>query len=225
VGKSYRSTPAKQTLILWALLVKDNGAGFQSELKPEPDKADRESLEKAGLITCEKRGRYRRYWLEVTEKGWAWAAEHLNHDLPTGSPAGTFILQAWLTRLKAYMRARNVALAEILRPQSPREYDTQDVVGGGTIGSSEYDRLQSRIRQVYLAVTGDRINTRARLCDVCERLSDVDRTVLDEVLKKMQREQQITLYPLDNKAEITDADREAALYFGGEPRHILWIER
>ena len=220
MGKSKRSTPAKQTLILWALLVKDNGAGFQSELKPEPDKADRESLEKAGLITCEKRGRYRRYWLEVTEKGWAWAADHLNHDLPSGSPAGSFILQAWLTRLKAYMRARNVALAEILRPQSPREYGPQDVVG-----PSEYDKLQSRIRQAYLAVTSDRINTRARLCDVRERLSDVDRTVLDEVLKKMQREQQISLYPLDNKAEITDADRKAAIYFSGEPRHILWIER
>jgi hypothetical protein len=220
VGKSNRSTPAKQTLILWALLVKDNGAAFQSELKPEPNKADRESLEKAGLITCEKRGRYRRNWLEVSEKGWAWAAEHLNHDLPTGSPAGSFILQAWLTRLKAYMRARNVALSEILRPQSPREYGSQEVVG-----PSEYDKLQSRIRQAYLAVTSDRINTRARLCDVRERLSDVDRTVLDEVLKKMQREQQISLYPLDNKAEITDADRKAAIYFSGEPRHILWIER
>jgi len=220
VGKSNRSTPGKQTLILWALLVKDNGAGFQSELKPEPNKADRESLEKAGLITCEKRGRYRRYWLEVTEKGWAWATEHLNHDLPTGSPAGSFILQAWLTRLKAYMSVRNVALSEILRPQSPREYGSQDVVG-----PSEYDKLQSRIRQAYLAVTSDRINTRARLCDVRERLSDVDRTVLDEVLKKMQREQQISLYPLDNKAEITDADRKAAIYFSGEPRHILWIER
>ena len=220
MGKSNRSTPAKQTLILWALLVKDNGAAFQSELKPEPNKADRESLEKAGLITCEKRGRYRRYWLEVTEKGWAWATEHLNHDLPTGSPAGSFILQAWLTRLKAYMSVRNVALSEILRPQSPREYGSQDVVG-----PSEYDKLQSRIRQAYLAVTSDRINTRARLCDVRERLSDVDRTALDEVLKKMQREQQISLYPLDNKAEITDADRKAAIYFSGEPRHILWIER
>jgi len=113
-----------------------------------------------------------------------------------------------------------VALSEILRPQSPREYGSQDVVG-----PSEYDKLQSRIRQAYLAVTSDRINTRARLCDVRERLSDVDRTALDEVLKKMQREQQISLYPLDNKAEIADADRKAAIYFSGEPRHILWIER
>jgi DNA-binding PadR family transcriptional regulator len=224
VGKSNKSTPAKQTLILWALLVKDNGAGFQSELKPEPDKADRESLEKAGLITCEKRGRYRRYWLEVTETGWAWAADHLNHDLPTGSPAGTFILRAWLTRLKEYMRVHNVALADILRPQDPRKYGTEDV-RDGAIEQSERDRLETRIRQAYLVVTGDRINTRARLYDVRERLNDIDRAVLDETLKRMQRERQIALYPLDNKAEITDADRKAAIYFSGEPRHILWIER
>jgi hypothetical protein len=27
------------------------------------------------------------------------------------------------------------------------------------------------------------------------------------------------------RSEVTDADRAAAIYFGGEPRHILWIER
>ncbi|MGH6840568.1 MAG: hypothetical protein ACREDV_00500, partial [Methylocella sp.] len=105
MGKDNRSTPEKQTLILWALLVRDSAAGFQNELKPEPEKADREALEKAGLIKCEKRGRYRRVWIEVTEKGWAWAADHLDDDLPAGSPAGGSILQAWLTRLKAYMHA------------------------------------------------------------------------------------------------------------------------
>jgi hypothetical protein len=46
VGKGNRTTPEKQTLILWALLARDNAAGFQNELKPEPDKADREALER-----------------------------------------------------------------------------------------------------------------------------------------------------------------------------------
>jgi hypothetical protein len=41
VGKGNRSTLEKQTLILWALLARDNAAGFQNELKPEPDKAGR----------------------------------------------------------------------------------------------------------------------------------------------------------------------------------------
>jgi DNA-binding PadR family transcriptional regulator len=224
VVKGSRSTPEKQTLILWALLIRDNAAGFQNELKPTPDKADRDTLARAGLINWERRGRYRRVWIEVTEKGWAWAADHLDNDLPTGSPAGSFILQAWLTRLKAYMEARNVALAEILAPRAHKE-GSDGIATGDAIRASDYDRLRTRIRQAYLAVTGDRINTRARLCDVREKLNDIDRIALDQALKRMQREQQVSLYPLDNKTEITDADRNAAIYFGGEPRHILWIER
>jgi hypothetical protein len=212
-------------LILWALLVRDNAADFQNELKPEPDKADREALEKAGLITSERRGRYRRYWLEVTEKGWAWAADHLDDDLPTGSSAGSSVLQAWLTRLKVYMRARNVALAEVLAPQLTRTGDSEGIAKSAATQASDYDTLRTRIRQAYFAVTGDRINTRARLCDIRDKLNDIGRAALDEALKRMQREQQASLYPLDNKTEITDADRNAAIYFGSEPRHILWIER
>jgi hypothetical protein len=223
VGKGNRSTPQKQTLILWALLARDNAAGFQNELKPEPDKADREALQKAGLICWEKRGRYRRIWIEVTETGWAWAADHLDHDLPTGSPAGSSILKARLTRLKAYMQVRNVALAEVLRPQRVRT--SEGITIGDTSQAPDYDALHTRIRQAYLAVTGHRINTRARLSKIREKLNDIDRAVLDEALKRMQREQQASLYPLDNKTEITDADRNAAIYFSGEPRHILWIER
>ncbi len=225
MGKGNRSTPEKQTLILWALLARDNAACFQNELKPEPDKADRGALEKAGLIKCERRGRYRRIWIEVTERGWAWATDHLNNDLPTGSPAGSSILQAWLTRLKAYMQARNVALAEVLGPQRARNDGSEGIAVGDATQTSDYDSLRARIRQAYFAVTGDRINTRARLCDIREKLNDIDRAALDDALKRMQREQQASLYPLDNKSEITDADRNAAIYFGGEPRHILWIER
>ena len=173
MGKGNRSTPEKQTLILWALLVRDNAASFQNELKPEPDKADREALEKAGLTKCERRGRSRRFWIEVTEKGWAWATDHLNDDLPTGSPAGSSILQAWLTRLNAYMQARNVALAEVLGPQRARKDGSEGIAIGEFTRASDYDTLRARIRQAYLAVTGDRINTRARLCDIREKLNDM----------------------------------------------------
>jgi DNA-binding MarR family transcriptional regulator len=225
VAKGKRSTPEKQTLILWALLARDSAAGFQNELKPEPDTADRGALEKAGLIRSEKRGRYRRIWIEVTEKGWAWAADHLNDHLPSGSPAGSAILQAWLTHLKAYMQARNVALYEILGPQRDGKGGAEGIGIGDTARASDYDALRARIRQAYLAATGDRINTRARLSDIREKLKDIDRAALDEALKRMQDEQKASLYPLDNKTEITEADRKAAIYFGGEPRHILWIER
>jgi DNA-binding PadR family transcriptional regulator len=217
-----KSTPQKQTLILWALLAKDGSAAFQNELKPEPKKADREALKREGLINYEPRGRYRRIWIEVTEKGWSWAGEHLDHTLPTGSPAGSAILRAWLTRLKSFMCAHNVSLAELLGPQ--REHREDPTRQSHGIAAFDYQELQARIREAYFAVTGGRANTRALLREIRQQLMNVDRAVLDEALKRMQREDSISLYPLDNKAEISDADRNAAIYFGSEPRHLLWIQ-
>jgi hypothetical protein len=119
------------------------------------------------------------------------------------------------------MQARNVALAEVLGPQRARKDGSEGI----PTRAFDYDALRARIRQAYLAVTGDRINTRARLCDIREKINDIDRAALDEALKRMQLERQASLYLVDNKTEITDADRNAAIYFGAEPRHILWIER
>lgn len=218
-SSSGKSTPQKQALILWALLVQEGSGAFQHALKPDVSKADRDALEKAGLVTSKTKGR--KLWIEVTERGWAWAGDHLDHELPSGSSAGTPILRAWLTRLKAYMEARNVPLAEVLVPPLPK---TEGATVTAT-GQPGYEALRARIRQAYFAVTGNRAHTRARLSEVRQKLGDIDRRVLDDALTRMQREQQATLFPLDDKAEITDADRSAAIYFGDQPRHILWIER
>jgi hypothetical protein len=109
-----------QTLILWALLAK-GGEGFQKDIKPEAKKEDRTALEREGNIRSEKRGRS--IWLEATDTGWRWAAENLGADLPKRSTAGTLVLQDWLTRLKIFMVARNVTLAEILCPQPETKLD------------------------------------------------------------------------------------------------------
>jgi hypothetical protein len=45
--------------------------------------------------------------------------------------------------------------------------------------------------------------------------------VLDAALLKMQQASKLVLFRLDNQREITDADREAALFVGDEPRHVL----
>jgi hypothetical protein len=218
------SSTEKRALILWGLIVQENAAGFQNDLKPTPTKADRDALEKDGLITCDKRGRNRRIWIEVTDRGWEWAGEHLNARLPAKSYAGSKILEAWLTRLKTFMRAHDFALADILSTPDKFRAGEQppDIPATPTL---DYAQVRERIRRAYLDVTGGRLNARALLRDIRDRCKDVDHTVLDETLRRMQVEQEASLYQLDNRAEITDADRAAAIHFGGEPRHILWIER
>ena len=201
-----------QTLILWALLAK-GGAGFQKDIRPEVKKPDREALVRAGLIGCEKRGQSG-YWLEVTDKGWAWAADHLDADLPKRSTAGGEVLRAWLTRLGAFMKARGFALADILAPQPtapPRPPD--------------YANVRERIRKAYLEVAGGRLNTRALLSDVRDKLKDLDRATVDDALRKMHLEEGVALAGLSNPLEITPAVRDAGLDFKGLSMLALWITK
>ncbi len=202
-----------QTLILWALLAKPGGASFQKDIKPDVTKPDREALVGAGLITSEKRGRPG-FWLEITDRGWAWAADHLDADLPKRSLAGSAILRAWLKRLKAFMQARGLALADILGPQQSPEPPPLD-------GPA----LRQRIRAAYLDIAGNRLNTRVLLSDLRGKLRDIDRATLDDALTRMHLEQGSTLSGLDNPREITPAIRDGGLAFKGEPMFVLWITR
>jgi hypothetical protein len=212
-SKEQRQTE-KQALVLWALLA-NGGEGFARDLKPEVEKSEREALVSSGLLSTEKRKQS--YWLEVTERGWHWAEDHLTDELPDRSYAGTFVLRAWLKRLKAFMQAGNIPLADIIRipPKTPIT----------TEPTPAYPELCERIRKTYLEVTGGRFNTRALLSDVRDRLPDVKRAALDEALKRMQREERASLMQLDNRAEITPADRDAEIHIGREPRHVLWISQ
>jgi hypothetical protein len=212
----------KQTLALWALLG-NGGAGIGSALKPEVERAEREALSRSGLITVEKRGRS--FWLEVSDRGWRWAEEHLADALPDKTFGGTFVLRVWLTRLRAFMHARDVGLAEILGEQTEGEAEPADSGRAASPAALDYAGLRERIRKAYLDITGGSFNKRALLKDIRAKLVDVDRDVLDEALEKMHFENGTMLMGLDNPREITAAVQDASLVFRGEPMHILWIAK
>jgi len=194
-------------------------------LKPEPEKADRDALDHDGLIRWEKRGH--RIWIEVTDKGWEWAGSNLAAPLPRNSRAGSQILQAWLTRLKSFIAARGFVLADVLGPQ-----DSAQVSGSGgrfteplPSAPRDYEAVRERVRQAYLDITEGRLNTRALLSDIREKLKDIDHTVLDDALRRMHLEEGTTLSGLNNPREITHAIREAGLNFKGERMFVLWITK
>jgi hypothetical protein len=208
-----------QTLILWALLVRTGGGDLQKDIKPEVKKADRQALVSAGLIAVERRGRG--YWLEVTDKGWSWAANHLDANLPKRSTAGSLILQAWLTRLKAFMVSRDLVLADVLGAQQQRKTPTES----GSRAPIDYQTLRERIRSAYLDIAGNKLNTRVLLSDLREKLKDVDRASIDEALGRMHLEEGTTLSGLNNPQEVTPVIRGGGLTFKGEPMYVLWITR
>lgn len=235
----------KQVLLLWAILGEGGEkAVSRSSLEkkgmlPGGDNAVRAALVARGLIKAEARrtpndqGRsVNGIWMSVTDAGRAWAEDNLA-AIPAKSFAAAAVLQAWLTRLSAYMSSRHLSLSEILEPRPTEQpegsradpHDHQPARALDSAPPPDYEALRAHIREAYLAATGGRLNTRARLSDIRARLRNIDRVALDEALKRMQREQDASLYPFDNKTEITETDRDAAIYFGGEPRHILWIEQ
>ena len=70
--------------MLWALLAK-GGEGFQKDIEPKVTKADREALEREGLITSETRGRVSAAVLDLAfsprsnrERNWAYAEADTN---------------------------------------------------------------------------------------------------------------------------------------------------
>ncbi|MBB5048827.1 hypothetical protein HNR60_003597 [Rhodopseudomonas rhenobacensis] len=208
----------KQALAMWALLGA-GGAGYGGKLKPKIEKAEREALRQAGLIEVAK-GERQAYLLTVTDKGWDWAERHLADPLPESGVA--FVLQAWLKRLAAYLKARDLRLADVLgTPAVPDP--AESAAPDGKPAPAEPTDLRQRIRDAYLAVAGG-FNRRALLKDLRAKLPEIERSALDAALKQMQREQQASLMQLDNRIDVTDADREAAIQIGNEPRHIVWIE-
>ena len=140
---SSNSLTPQQTLFLWDLISKGGTAWF-SEVKPKPKSAATwRALERFGLILSVKRQREAHnatrakkkgkatkpaaprksnaLWIEVTEKGWGWANDHLASPLPTKSASAGPILQAWLTYLQAFLRQKGFALADVIssRPRLP----------------------------------------------------------------------------------------------------------
>ena len=199
-----------QTLILWCLIGKGGGA-WRSDVKPEPSASDRKALEKTRAITSEKRGRS--LWLEVTETGWAWANDHLNAPLPSRTQSAGPILQSWLSYLHAFMRRRGIALAEIMaevmRQTKPDDRPARNNALRNTGHTGLSRRDWRRLERTCATLSTENL------------LPRVPRQRLDVVLLKMQQASALVLFRLDNQREITEEDREAALFIAGEPRHVL----
>lgn len=216
----------KQTLVLWALIAKGGGSFARSgkgDIKPDVDAGDKKTLKAAGLITVEKRSTdagTRADWLEVSDKGWAWASENLAAPLPGRSTAGTVVLRELLARLQAFMEARKISLAELIVPS----INSAKMDGQSTAPKPDFPALRDHIRTAYKSIAGS-FNKRVLLRDLRPKLQSVSRARLDEALLKITREEDADLISLDNPRDITDADKDAAIRIGEQQRHILWISR
>jgi hypothetical protein len=204
-----------EMLFLLSLIAR-GGEAPQKDIAPTLKASQRDGLVSVGLILKDKR-KGNAIWLSVTDKGYDFAARNLDAQLPARTTAGAEILRLWLTKLKTFLEAKDICLADFLTAE--RELDSE------AMPQPTPRNLRERIRAAYLKTTGGELNRRTLLKDVRSHLQDLDRGEVDSALVEMHRKEEILLLSNDNRRAITREDVDAALTLAGEPRHILWIEK
>ena len=191
-----------QTLFLWSLLFKHEGAGLYKDIKPKLTKNKRDQLMDAGLLEREGKPML----LTLTDAGWAWAAKNMSCDLSGKSQASGPVLQALLTRLGPFLASREITLAELFLEQ----------VGEGDI--------PAHIRNYWLQVTGGRRDIKVRIGELRNAITDIDQNLLTSTLIKMHKTGELVLSPLEDPRDVTKSDKEAAITIAGEANHIFFME-
>lgn len=77
------------------------------------------------------------------------------------------------------------------------------------------------VAKIFAAATP---GTWVKLATVRHDLGDFDRATVDETFRKMNRLDDVDLIPESNQKTLTPADRAAAVHFGGQDKHLIWIE-
>ncbi|ABA59161.1 hypothetical protein [Nitrosococcus oceani] len=201
-----------QALILWRLLTSE-GRAYLTDIRPKPKRRDREALLEAKFIEEQWRRKpqgSRAIYVQLTDRAWAWAGEHMDAKLSHRSPAAGPILQSFLARLQPILQSRHITLAEIF---------------SSTQAPPPSEDSEQQLREAYFHLSGGERNIRVRLAQLRQQLGAIPRPRLDELLLKLQREGKLVLSPLDDSREILPEDQKAALSVAGFKRHLVYMQK
>ncbi len=226
----------KLTLLIWVLLFTGEEPSL-SQVKPKVSPQERAWLEAAGLIRVDKRGRFKH--IVLTDKAWGWAAEHLDTAFSHKSLAAAPALSGLLKRLKAFLEAKELALADFLQPSpaqpgpepapKPR-FDSKPEPGPRTDGPAAAASaipapgLEAAIARAYLQASGSAWGVWVKLAEIRRRLPDVSRADLDRELLRLERARRAILYPIEDPEALRAEDEAAALVVAGFKRHIVLMK-
>ncbi|GAA2260075.1 hypothetical protein GCM10009853_011370 [Glycomyces scopariae] len=194
-------------------LVHLRGAGDTGSFKTAfgYDKVDpkkmRNPLVEKGLITVDMSVLPYRY--ELTDAGWRAARPALAEPAQPGlSNLTARILWTVLRDVATHMGKTGIELADIYA--EPDEADPAP----GTLGE--------RIVAAFYDLAGEEPDW-VPLLSLRELLGDEDRAEVDKALTELHAAREIELIPESNQKTLTDADREAAIWLGGEHRNLIGI--
>jgi hypothetical protein len=173
----------------------------------------RRKLNDLKLVSSQRLGKSGQYVHELTDDGWAWCARELAGAPPlhAGSVAGA--LYAVLAGLHRYLERNALQLSDVFVPS-------------GEAGSREHEPkpdAESRIKAAYRSLAKERGDW-VRLSRLRRLLADLPKTDVDAALQRMQRERHASLVPDSNQKMLNEEDHEAAVWIGGEFKHLLALD-
>lgn len=192
----------RQQMLLWDLVAR-GGSALQKDLKPDVERIDRESLQRAKLIAVAKA---RGFTLAMTDAGW----DHVARVAPSLDGAGSKydrpVLQFVLSRVQAYAAQNNVAFATLF-------------AGRGTGPAT----TESAIEAAFFEIAGRPARGNIRLSQLRSRLGGFTREDVDATLVAMWKAGKANLMNLDNPRDI-DVETAHALQTGIHTFHVVRIK-
>jgi len=199
-----KPTPHQTFLVLsmyFGTTAKEREPAFREgplkSLKP----ALRNELVDQKVLRTEKRDR--KSFVALGDEAEEFVMQNLGAPLPK-TPAAGAVLAHVLGRVRELLQTQGCSLAEFA-------------------GAKLEQLPEQAIREAYLGLTHGEKRRRIRLADLRRKVA-VPHEVLNDTLLAMQNAGQVVLYKLDNTAEISADDEQAALYIADQPRHIVYLE-
>jgi hypothetical protein len=162
------------------------------------DGAPRRRLNERKLVDSEKVRRSLVH--ELTDDGWRWCRAEMARPRPAGSGSFGGALYAVLAALDRHLVSGDQQLSDVFRPS-----------------------VADRIRDAYTELA-EKPEDWVRLSRLRVRLGDVGRQALDATLERMASTPGVHVVREPDPRSLSDEDREAAVVFGGDTRHMIMIE-
>ncbi|KUI26641.1 hypothetical protein AU196_07560 [Mycobacterium sp. IS-1742] len=173
-------------------------------LGPKLDKPSRERLNRLRLVdTTEGRPLVH----ELTDDGWAVCRTLFGAESPQPATGQGRALYTVLRALGRYFDTADLRPADVFLP--PEDAAT--------------DAVEDRVRETYHRLA-QRPGGWVPLSRLRAELTDVGSVDLDGALVRLYQSPGVSLIPEENQKTLTQADRDAAIRIGNQPKHLIAIE-
>jgi hypothetical protein len=172
----------------------------------------RNDLVDANVLRIEKRDG--RGYIVLGEEAEEFVMKNLGALLPATKSAAP-VLRNVLERVREFLQTEGHSLADFTGQEAEARRSHQ-------APTKATDDAEEAVREAYLGLTQGEKRRRIRLADLRRQVSVLPE-VLNHALLNMQAAGQIVLYKMDNGADISADDEQAALYIANEPRHLVYL--